>query len=253
MYQIEKMKDIKIKNPILIEGLPGIGNVGKIALDFLIDSLNAEKIIEIYSYKFPHAVFVNEENLVELPVISLYYKKVKSQNILLLAGDIQPIDESSCYQFCHKVLDIVGDYNTKEIITLGGIGLKNLPEAPKVYSTSNNKEIIKKYKYKNLTNKIYGKVGPILGVSGLLIGLAQKKKIPAIALLAETYGHPTHLGIKGAREILKILDKRLSLNLDFKRLNKEIKESEDERYIKAKDLIKLQKPRKNIDPTDYIG
>jgi len=32
-------KPLKLKNPILIEGLPGIGNVGKIAIDYIIDNL----------------------------------------------------------------------------------------------------------------------------------------------------------------------------------------------------------------------
>ena len=47
----------KLNKPILIEGLPGIGNVGKIAVDFLIEELKAKKIYSFFSYKFPHSVF----------------------------------------------------------------------------------------------------------------------------------------------------------------------------------------------------
>ena len=36
---IVNKKDFSIRNPVLIEGLPGIGNVGKIVVDFLIDQL----------------------------------------------------------------------------------------------------------------------------------------------------------------------------------------------------------------------
>ena len=57
-WKIKRLGKVKIKNPILIEGLPGIGNVGKIAVDFIIENLNAKKIFEIYSYSFP-SVFVN--------------------------------------------------------------------------------------------------------------------------------------------------------------------------------------------------
>jgi hypothetical protein len=53
----------KLKNPILIEGLPGIGNVGKVAVDFIIDELKAKKLYDIFSYTFPHSVFVNEKSL----------------------------------------------------------------------------------------------------------------------------------------------------------------------------------------------
>ena len=58
-----------LKNPILIVGLPGIGNVGKVSVDFMIDELKAKKVYELFSYSFPHSVFVNEDNLVELPSI----------------------------------------------------------------------------------------------------------------------------------------------------------------------------------------
>ena len=39
----------KMKNPILIEGLPGIGNVGKIAIDFMIDELKPTLLYKLYS------------------------------------------------------------------------------------------------------------------------------------------------------------------------------------------------------------
>ncbi|MEE9525547.1 MAG: PAC2 family protein, partial [Candidatus Woesearchaeota archaeon] len=77
-------KKPKLNKPILIEGLPGIGNVGKVAVDFLIDELKAVKLYELFSYTFPHSVFVNEQNLVELPKIEIYYVKMKKGNDLLL-------------------------------------------------------------------------------------------------------------------------------------------------------------------------
>src|SRR3989339_725374 len=85
----------KLNNPLFIEGLPGIGNVGKVAVDFLIDEIRAKKLYEITSYTFPHSVFVNENNLVDLPIVEVFYKQFngKRQDLLLLGGDVQPIDE----------------------------------------------------------------------------------------------------------------------------------------------------------------
>jgi len=252
-FTIKQIQEKKLNNAVLIEGLPGIGNVGKIAIDFIIDNLDAEKVFEIYSDNFPHAVFVNEDNLVELPNISIYHKKIGNNDFLFLAGDIQPIDEGSCYEFCHKILDLMEKNNVKEVITMGGIGLQRIPENPVVYCTSNTKKIIKKYKTLNLNNKIYGVVGPIIGVSGLLIGLSKDRNIPAIAMLAETFGHPTYLGIKGARAILKILNEKLGLNVDLKQLNEEIVEIEKEIKTKTKQLSILQKKKSPKTEINYIG
>lgn len=237
-WQIELIgKKPQLKNPVLIEGLPGIGNVGKVAADFIIDELKAKKLYDIFSYTFPHSVFVNEDNLVELPSISIYHKKTKKRDILILAGDIQPMDEVSSYEFCEKMLDICEEYKVKEIITLGGIGLQNVPKKPKVYCTGNNKEIIKRYiRGTQATGEIYGVVGPIVGASGLLLGLGAKRKMMAVALLAETFGHPMYLGIKGAREILKVLAIKLDLKIRLSQLDKEIADIEEEMLKKTSEL-----------------
>ncbi len=232
----------KLKNPVLIEGLPGIGNVGKVAVDFVIEELKAKKIYEINSYTFPHSVFINEDNLVELPTIELFYKKFnnKRNDLLLLTGDVQPIDEVSSYEFSEKMIDMLHKFNGKEIITLGGIGLAEIPRKPKVYCTGNSKDIIKKYK--DVANeKLYGVVGPIVGVSGLLLGLATKKNIKAVSFLAETYGHPMYLGIKGAREILKILNRKLKLGVKVEGLDKEIRDIESEIMKRTEELSEISK------------
>jgi len=253
-------KKPKLKNPILIEGLPGIGNVGKVAIDFMIEELKAVPLYDLFSYTFPHSVFVKENNLVELPSIKIYYKKTKKKDFLLLAGDVQPIDEVSSYEFSEKVIDIAQQYHCKEIITLGGIGLQDIPKKPKVYCTGNTRTIINRYKKDTAINdKLYGVVGPIVGISGLLLGLSTKRKIEAISFLSETYGHPLYLGIKGAREILKILNKKLDLNIDIRKLSKEIDEIESEMVKRTKEFVEVSKQtaikklKSKFKEMDYIG
>ena len=251
----------KLNKPVFIEGLPGIGNVGKVAVDFLIDELKAKKLYEITSYTFPHSVFVNEDNLVELPIVEVFYKQLKGKrDLLLLGGDVQPIDEISSYEFSEKILDIVEKFNGREIITLGGIGLADIPKKPKVYCTGNSKEILDRYKSELVSDKLYGVVGPIIGVTGLLLGLASRRRMEAICFLAETYGHPMYLGIKGAKEILRVLNKHLGLRVDIGKLDREITNIEKEIMKKTEQLsdvtklIALKKLQKKLGKdVDYIG
>lgn len=235
-------KKPKLKNPVLIEGLPGIGNVGKLAIDFIIEETNAKKIASFFSYHLPHSVFVNDENLVELPKIDLYcLPKAGNNDVLLLAGDVQPVDEISCYEFCDSVLDVFQEFKGSEIVTLGGISLRQVPKKPQIYCTGNNKSIIKKYKNNTAINdKLFGVVGPIIGVSGVLLGLAERRRIEAISLLAETFGHPLYLGVNGARELVKILNSKLSLKINLDNLDKEIKKIESEMLARAKEISQMQ-------------
>ena len=165
-FIVKHISKPKITNPVLIEGLPGIGNVGKIAIDFLIESVKAKKIIEISSHYFPHSVFINEDNLIDLPVISVYHKNINKIDFLFLVGDVQPIDEPSCYDFCDTVLDILKSFKGKEVVTLGGIGLQKIPKKPKVYITGTDKKYIKSFPYAD--NNIYGVVPITPNASGRL-------------------------------------------------------------------------------------
>lgn len=251
----------KLNDTILVEGLPGIGNVGKVAVDFIIEELKAKRIYEFFSYSFPHSVFVNEDNLVELPSIEMYYVQNKKHSLLFLAGDIQPTDEVSSYEFSDLILDVAQKFKTNEVITLGGIGLPSIPENPRVFCTGNSKELVKKYKEgTEINDQLFGVVGPIIGVSGLLVGLSSRRKIKAISLLAETYGHPMYLGVKGAREIVRVLNKKLDLKIDIKKMDREISRLEsdmDKRTKKLKEMTRQQaisKLRtKKGSETSYIG
>ena len=257
-WKIKKFSDPRLKQPILISGLPGIGNVGKVTVDFLIDEIDAKKIYELSSYTLPHSVFINEKNLIELPKIEIYHKNIKKNDFLFLAGDVQPSDEVSCYEFSKEIIDICKSHNCKDIITLGGIGLMDIPKKPKIYCTGNSKKAVRKYLDKTIHTQLYGLVGPIVGVSGLLLGMAEKD-MDAVALLAETYGHPMYLGVKGAKEILKFLNKRFRFSINIEKLDKEIKDIEEETIRRSEELANVTKEtatkrlKSKIGEMNYIG
>ncbi len=231
-----------LKNPILIAGLPGIGNVGKIVVDFLIDELKAKKLYEITSYHFPHTVFVGEDNLVHMVKAEVFYKKDKKQDFIFLTGDVQPTEQEPCYEFCDLILDLFQDLEGKEIITLGGIGLQDVRPVPTVFCTGNSQKIVDAYKKGTKLNpNLYGVVGPVMGVAGLLLGLSQQRNIPAISLLAETLAHPLYVGIKGSKEILLVLQKHFGFSFDTNKLEKEISEYDKELVQNVQQLSEAQK------------
>ncbi len=245
----------KLHKPILIEGLPGIGNVGKITADFLVDQFKAKKLYSFFSHKFPHSVFVSSKGIVEVPKLDIYYKTFngKKPDLLILVGDIQPIDEESCYSFCEEILKIAKVNQCTEIITTGGIGLETAPENVKVFCTANDETLLKAYTKKGfgVQRDIFGMVGPIVGVSGILLGLGRRRGIKGVGLLAETLAHPLYLGIKGAKEILRVIDKKHNYGINLKKMNKDIIEMEKDVLRKTQEWSEPSKlAHKEI---NYIG
>ena len=74
--QITVLEDVELNNPVFIEALPGIGHVGKLAADHMIDEFNATKFAEIYSPSFPPQVFVGEEGLIENMINEMLEKTI---------------------------------------------------------------------------------------------------------------------------------------------------------------------------------
>ncbi len=257
MWKIKQLSKVSLTNPTLIVGLPGMGNVGKLVVDTLVEKMNAQKVYEFFSYSFPASVFVNEENIARLPMINLYAKpQAYSKDLLLLGGDLQPTNEQSMYEFSNHLLKIIKSYEGSEIITVGGIGVDEPPENPRVFGVANCKKSINSIKVKGINWEVYGKVGPIVGVSGVLLGLADAYSINSVCLLAETVSHPLYLGLKGAKKVLKVLNEHLNLNLNVDKLCEDIINVQNiinkhnEKAIRAGLNSQIKYPSEDI---NYIG
>ena len=123
----------KLKNPIFVEGLPGVGNVGKLAAEHLIDELDATKFAEVFSKDFPPQVFVLPNGTTKLVNNELYYwtaKKANQRDLLMLTGDYQGLSSQGQYEIADKILDLLEKHNVKELFTLGGYGLGRLVPKP---------------------------------------------------------------------------------------------------------------------------
>ena len=217
----------KLKDPILIEGLPGIGNVGKLAVEHLIDSINASKFAEIYSKDFPPQVFINPDGTIELVKNELYYwkaKKKSQRDLILLTGDYQGLSSHGQYELVEKILDIAEELGVKEVFTLGGYGLGQDVEKPKVLCAATDVHLVKKMKKYGAVFKKNEPGGGIVGASGLILGLGKIRGLEGTCFMGETPGYL--VDPKSAKAVLKILMKITNIDINLSALEKKAKEIE---------------------------
>ena len=217
----------KLKNPIFIEGLPGIGNVGKLAVEHLIDSIDASKFAEIYSKDFPPQVFINPDGTIELVKNELYYWKAKKKDqrdLVLLTGDYQGLSSHGQYELVEKILDIVEELGVKEMFTLGGYGLGQDIERPKVLCATTDVHLVKKMKKYGAVFKKNEPGGGIVGASGLILGLGKLRGLEGTCFMGETPGYL--VDPKSAKAVLKILMKITNIDVNLSALEKKAKEIE---------------------------
>ena len=105
--EINVLEEIELENPIFIEALPGLGHVGKLAADHMIDELGATKFAEIYSPTFPPQVLIKEEGIIENMFNELYYLKDVGENsldLIILVGNTQALSPEGQYLVCQDIL-----------------------------------------------------------------------------------------------------------------------------------------------------
>jgi uncharacterized protein (TIGR00162 family) len=217
----------KLNNPVLIEGLPGIGNVGKLAVEHLIDSVKATKFAEIYSKDFPPQVFINTDGTIELVKNEFYYWKAKKKNqrdLILLTGDYQGLSSHGQYDLVEKILDIAEESGVKELFTLGGYGLGHEIQSPKVLCATTDKHLVKTMKKYGAVFKKNEPGGGIVGASGLLLGLGQLRGFQGTCFMGETPGYL--VDPKSAKAVLNILIKITNVDVNLAALEKKAKEIE---------------------------
>ncbi len=212
-----------LNNPVLIEGLPGIGFVANITTLHLIKELKPKLFAEIQSSAFQDLAISTGNGGIYFPTNQLYYHKGKDgeRDLIILHGNTQALTTVGQYELCGKILDISEELQCNCILTVGGLRKEEKVEKPELYCTASDRETLKEAL--DLGAKVMK--GHIFGVAGLLVGLCRLRNMRGICLLAETSGlHPDAVA---TLEILKALRRMLHLKISLKNLSNAAEETDE--------------------------
>lgn len=204
----------QLNNPILIEGLPGIGFVANIAALHLIKELNAKRFALIVSSSFQDFAVTTEEGNARSPINELYYVKRGDggRDLIIWYGNTQALTTFGQYELCGKVLEIVQELGCNFVVSIGGFKKDEAQPVPGIYSTATDLETMKTAL--DLGTKVM--VGHVFGIAGLSIGIAKLRGMKGFSLLVDTPG--MNPDVNAARYALMMLNKFLGLQVDFSRL-----------------------------------
>ena len=219
----------QLQSPYLICGFPGSGYIGKIAVDHLIQELDAKHLADIYSTSFPPQVLIKTNGIAELMKNSIFYAEkpvgtsssCSSNDLLLLTGDSQPGSPESQYTLAEQILDIATKFNTQKIFTLGAYITQVFVDKPRIFGTANDIEIVKTFHEQNILTMDNGSVA---GMNGLIIGIAKILGIEGTCLLGETSGYV--VDAKASKAVLQSLLSITGIRVDMTGLEKKAKDTE---------------------------
>jgi len=181
----------ELENPILVQGLPGFGNVGRIAAHLLIKFCDAKPFAELYSPYFPDYVSVSSKGLCYLPKYEFYSAPLEKNNLVIMTGETQPSfdDVLAHYQVCGDILDFAQKVGCHFVVTMGGVPITE--DKTQVYVAATSARLATEFMEKGAV--IYSK-GRIVGGTGLTLALAKERELEGVCLLGTTTGFKADRG-----------------------------------------------------------
>lgn len=214
LMRFREHKAPTVENPVFVEGLPGVGNVGKLAAQHLVDALGAKLWFDVFSHDFPPQVTIESDGTVRLVRNQVWVVPgKKEQDLVLLTGDYQPLSSEGQFALVEGVLDRLEPLGCKQMYTLGGYGLGTTVEDPDVLGAATDVETVKTLRQHGVRFEDDEPTGGIVGASGLFLGLGMERGMRGACLMGETSGYMVDPA--AARVVLNVLGKVLGRDIDM--------------------------------------
>jgi uncharacterized protein len=198
-------ESIKSKTPLVIVGFPGIGLVGNITCQHIIEELGMKYVGSIDSKYFPPlAVLFN--GIVYMPV-RIY--EASEKDIVVIISDI-PIHPTASYDISKVLIDWMQKINTNTVISIAGIATTTGER--RVFGGATNTKWLERIKEKT---EIF-QVGTISGISGSIMTECFLRGMSAVSLLGETPG--PNPDPRAAVQVINVINGLFNISLDTEKL-----------------------------------
>jgi hypothetical protein len=260
--EIDVVADPELSEPVLIEGLPGVGHVGKLAVEHLLEEFESELVRRVYATEFPPQVTI-EDGVASLASAELYAVTVDvggdededggeddGVDLLVLTGDHQAQTNAGHYRLTDTFLDLAEAFGTRRVFALGGVPTGELVEKPSVLGAVADESGIDALEDAGVEFREDEPAGGVVGVSGLMLGLGGRRGLDVGCLMGETSGYL--VDPKSAQAVLGTLEQVIGFEVGYESLEERAEEMEE---VVGK-IQEMQNQQANV-PTDddlrYIG
>lgn len=171
--------DVDLDEPVLVEGLPGVGLVGKIAVDHLVEQLDMTYFASIDCEGLPRVSIYREGERTLRPAVRLYVDE--ERDLLALQSDI-PVSPSRAPEFATCLTGWVAERDATPVY-LSGLRRKQKRTPPAMYgvATGEGGQLLDE-----LDIDVPTETGVVSGPTGALLNRAGERGIDGVGLIVES-------------------------------------------------------------------
>ena len=171
----------------ILEAVPGVGNVGKIVVDALVEKHPSRTIGWILHPDFPPHATLSKDGLLAPPRLEINSVILPDgKTIITIGGDLQPMTANGQYEVAESILAMAKENNTPKILVLAGLAAG--AEDRNIHVICADLDVKKSLQEIDINVTDEQPKSGMIGIAGLLISLSPLHGVPTIGLVAETIG-----------------------------------------------------------------
>jgi uncharacterized protein (TIGR00162 family) len=221
----EWVAEPELDDPAFVEGLPGVGHVGKLVAEHVVEEADSQLVCRVHSEHFPPQVTVDDDSVAELAAAEIHAVETEGRDLLVLTGNHQAQDNVGHYRVTDAFLDVAETFDTTDVFALGGVPTGELVEEHDVVGSVSDADLKAELAEAGVEFRSEEPAGGIVGSSGLLVGLGGKRGFDAVCLMGETSGYL--VDPKAAKVVLAVLEELLGFDVDEEALDDRADEMEE--------------------------
>jgi uncharacterized protein len=226
MIEVKIFDKQDLKGYTFIEGFPGVGLVGPMAISYIIDKLGMSYIGYMQSSDFPPLISIH--NYKPLPSVRVYASK--KYKIVTIFAEF-PIPVNITYDVAEAVYKVIKLNGIAKLVSIGGMPVQ-VPDNKTVFAVVSDDKCAKEVQQQGIKAV---PEGVSAGVSGQLLLKAASDNIPAIDILVPV--DKNMIDPIYAELAITYINKLAKLDIDVQELEKESKEVQ----TKVREILKKGK------------
>lgn len=179
MAHVDVLETVELDAPTMVEGLPGVGLVGKIAADHIVEQFEMTHYANVHCSGIPKVAVYQEDEATLHPPVRLYADP--DRGLLVLQSDV-PVTPDAAQEFAECVADWFED-DAVFPVYLSGIGREKSDAPPAMYGVGVGDGIDR---LAAADIDLPSESGLVSGPTGALLNDAVEHSRPAAALVVES-------------------------------------------------------------------
>ena len=197
---------------MIVEAVPGVGNVGKIVVDALVAKHPSRTVGWILHPDFPPHATLGDDGLIEPPRLDIKTILLgDGSTMVAVTGIMQPMTAAGQYEVAESVLGLANQSKAKRLLVLAGLASE--PDCRSIHVICSDRELRTFLEKGDIeVSKDQPNQG-MIGIAGMVLSLSTTLGVPSVGIVAETMGASSD--VLAADRMAKWIEQAFEVPLDL--------------------------------------